>query len=618
VSASSPRLSSASRGAVVFVGAGGIVLAVLSFVQNQLDALHLQSAVKFWASAVIAAVAVLADQLRGYYQDRQDAVAAAAELDAALASWPPRAAAEVSPFDVGVHSPPSGLPHEYAERDADDEIAAALAGGGAIVVTGPPGCGKSRSAFQAIRAAGCGRLLAPTGAGGLQTVLDRGHRLGGGKQHTVLWLDGLDRFVEGLDLDRLERFLHRSPERQVRVAATIRSDRLEELLAGEDERSRAARRLLARAQGVALADTLSRPERDRFAGALGLAALPAVRVSELYAADPGRAGWTPSIAAPGHQRRDVELDVPALLPVLFSLLLLIGCVVALLIAGHRDHWTVPAPVDRQVRDLKAGLLPCQVAGTTPSAELGDGDLLAMLVHNGSCPGPDALRLYQLQGGRLQYRVTEVPADTSTAWGASCLGPFGAGSCILSLDDLPHAVLETGTAAPVGLQDPATLQSLPYIVYAAGGGLLRVSAPFLPAPPRPAIAVERRQVTVPLRPGAPIDPATDAPAGCQLARALCGYPAEGLAALPAGARHPPLLAAAYVLRGNRFVPSELLMRAWALRRAPAGLVVGSRPCLRLQDGQVVSPAVPLSGSRTDVAAALRGFWDVRGEREDVIC
>jgi eukaryotic-like serine/threonine-protein kinase len=101
-----------------------------------------------------------------------------------------------NPVDVGVHSAPrlEGAPRlpPYVPRDIDPELRQALGGSGFVLVVGDAAAGKTRAAYEAMRAILPGHvLIAPTRSGELTAALTaaRAHR------DCVLWLDSLQRYL---------------------------------------------------------------------------------------------------------------------------------------------------------------------------------------------------------------------------------------------------------------------------------------------------------------------------------------------------------------------------------------------------------------------------------------
>ncbi|MCQ4206977.1 tetratricopeptide repeat protein [Streptomyces longispororuber] len=153
-------------------------------------------------------------------------------------SWP--VAREWQALPAGVHrarpgEDGSGLP-PYVPRDADGQVRhhlrTAAAWGGMTLLVGDSTAGKTRTAFEALRAVfPHHRVLAPPAGGGkLWQVAEAAH---GGGQPCVLWLDDLERYLgpDGLEPVVLEE-LGRS---KVPVLATMRSKPFQNLRTGPSQ-----------------------------------------------------------------------------------------------------------------------------------------------------------------------------------------------------------------------------------------------------------------------------------------------------------------------------------------------------------------------------------------------
>src|SRR4029077_12037759 len=99
-----------------------------------------------------------------------------------------------NPVDVGVHTAPrlEGAPRvpPYVPRDVDPELRRALGGAGFVLMVGDAAAGKTRAAYEAMRAVLAGHvLIAPTRSGELTTALTAARA----QRDCVLWLDSLQR-----------------------------------------------------------------------------------------------------------------------------------------------------------------------------------------------------------------------------------------------------------------------------------------------------------------------------------------------------------------------------------------------------------------------------------------
>lgn len=101
-----------------------------------------------------------------------------------------------NPLSVGVHSAPplEGAPRlpPYVCRDIDPQLHAALGGSGFVLVVGDAAAGKTRAAYEAMRAVLPGHvLIAPAASGDMAAALTAARV----QRRCVLWLDSLQRYL---------------------------------------------------------------------------------------------------------------------------------------------------------------------------------------------------------------------------------------------------------------------------------------------------------------------------------------------------------------------------------------------------------------------------------------
>jgi hypothetical protein len=130
-----------------------------------------------------------------------------------------------NPVDVGVHTAPrlEGAPRlpPYVPRDVDPELRRALGGAGFVLVVGDAAAGKTRAAYEAMRAVLAGHvLIAPTRSGELTTALTAARA----QRDCVLWLDSLQRYLgaEAITSTQIAELLAGSGHHRV-VLATLRA-----------------------------------------------------------------------------------------------------------------------------------------------------------------------------------------------------------------------------------------------------------------------------------------------------------------------------------------------------------------------------------------------------------
>jgi Trypsin-like peptidase domain len=191
-----------------------------------------------------------------------------ASLDALVAQVSPEgrlpAVGACDPFEAGVvrtiHDNAGTAP--YVARDVDKAaLEPALREHRLVVLLGPSAAGKSRTAMQAARTLLPGYLfLQPLPGVALRSAFGRF-----GDQHVLVWLDDLDRFIDGgprgLTVGLLGEISVSRPG--WKFLATLRTDRRETILAEDDERSRALRQVLGAGTVIGLGRSLSNEERVR-------------------------------------------------------------------------------------------------------------------------------------------------------------------------------------------------------------------------------------------------------------------------------------------------------------------------------------------------------------------
>ncbi|MBL7487600.1 hypothetical protein I6A62_05795 [Frankia sp. AgW1.1] len=191
------------------------------------------------------------------------------------AGW--RRVEDTDPIRLGVHRPirVAGVADDvlpaYVERDVDRsadgvraKLAAAAERGGFVMLVGDSSVGKTRTAFEAVRARLRGWWLAhPSDAAAAAALVgERPSRL-------VVWLDEIQKYFDGdrpLTAGVIGELL--DGPGPVVVVATIWPDRLHRYIGlpdrnSDEDRYRAHREVLVLADQVNLADRFSRAERDR-------------------------------------------------------------------------------------------------------------------------------------------------------------------------------------------------------------------------------------------------------------------------------------------------------------------------------------------------------------------
>jgi tetratricopeptide (TPR) repeat protein len=191
-----------------------------------------------------------------------------------LREWPLRRAGDSRADRLGAfssaignrHRGPAGDRAPYVERDVDEALRKAVTTKPAIVVTGPPASGKSRSAFEAVRRELPDALVvAPVQGAALRKLEELEPPLRETiAKPAIVWLDDLQDFVRaGLTEKDVAGWARHEP--RVVVVATLRGDEAGLLLATPGEVGRSMRSILESTHQVQLQGQASATERARFA-----------------------------------------------------------------------------------------------------------------------------------------------------------------------------------------------------------------------------------------------------------------------------------------------------------------------------------------------------------------
>jgi hypothetical protein len=565
----------------IAVTLGGVAYGLLQLLQTTLPSLHLRSGPQLGIAVTVGLIALAIAQHQAASTRRVERQALEDELDAGLACWRPRTASELTAFDLGAH-PTGAAPSEYAERRVDGALHRALATSGVVVLYGPPRAGKSRTAYEAVRVA-CPRakLLVPEDADGLATVLARMERLQalvGGP--FVLWLDELERFLPGLDLEALDRLI--AHDGGMRVVATIGEDALAELLAegGAQPDAHRARRLLARARALPL---------------------PAPSPSEGAAVATAAAG-TPSLLASlasGWERVDMPPAPRARRRVRYDRVAVVGlgvfaaaCAGLTLLSGFRDGWTEPPPLKDQLARL-TDPAACETLSASPAdvgqLEQNERRLLAVVARR-ECLGSDELRLYENHAGELREFTTLRPSDDRHRSTFTCIGGEGRDRCSVKLSGPPLLVGAFG--------DVRTRESVPFALRMRNDPLRLSSL-------SPNVPSDDRGRTMDVRPTLLRFRSTDPDTPCDPADCVQATPASAWAVFPSVDGNQAVVVGGYLLRGTPEAPRLLLARARQLVLEPDGVAVG-RDCAIFRHGRRIRVEVKLEAN-VDPNRALARTW-----------
>jgi eukaryotic-like serine/threonine-protein kinase len=139
---------------------------------------------------------------------------------------PPKVKAMTNPVSLGVHSAPEPPPGAarippYIPRDIDPALRNALGGSGFVLVVGDAAAGKTRTAYEAMRAVLPDHvLIAPAGSGDCMAALSAARA----ERNCVLWLDSMQRFLgaDAITGRRIAELLAGARHHRV-VIATLRA-----------------------------------------------------------------------------------------------------------------------------------------------------------------------------------------------------------------------------------------------------------------------------------------------------------------------------------------------------------------------------------------------------------
>ncbi len=182
-------------------------------------------------------------------------------LENALRVWPPQPLATTKLAALGVYPVSQAGGGRYQPRSEDRRLDQALAEAEPIVVHGPARCGKSRAAREAAcRAFGDIPAIVPVDADGLRWLADHELDVKLPSAEVCLWLDGLDRFFDVLNVAALESLTALSSPK-VRLVTTIRTHEWNSLLADGGQQCEAARALSEASEVIELGSLPELPEQ---------------------------------------------------------------------------------------------------------------------------------------------------------------------------------------------------------------------------------------------------------------------------------------------------------------------------------------------------------------------
>jgi hypothetical protein len=615
------RIASGSRGRRAFAVGGALAASALggvALVERLASGFDLRPEVTALFGAAGFFLGLVADRFR-VVRNRE------ATLARLLRHWPLTVLRKTDSHELGVFPPLAVAPrddeavegdsHEaggagpYIAREIDGALREALGSEHFVIVFGAPNAGKSRTAFEAAkRVFGERAVVIPEDAealaelSALEPPLPR-------REPSVLWLDGLERFLEVLTGDALDRLASMDPP--MTVVGTIREGQYREALSGYDAVTYASRRLLCAARGFYLSDKLSQAQLSR-ARELYPAADFSKPVGEALGAK-----WSQGHAPlPTHEERDGALLVAGRFGLLRDLKLFIPAVLALISLGTLAALAAAGPFlkERPNIDREVQLVKSQGTGAQPGAPAGrfvdtarrldlrgsgndsylfvfrDKDLEAVGAES------DTLQIYDIEGDKLVPKLDFQPRGptlyTFEVRGAADLN-----------GDQTKEVIGGWVPASEGSLKPTrgAFRQMPVVTSQDEQGGTYAQHPLFTEPadlqavsaPGRGARLVRRLYRTPVEVG---DGKTT----------LKGYSAEEIALFRPG--EDARLVAGFVARADRIGSPKLLdVQAWSFASKEAELSLGQK-CV-VFEGEQPFPAFVAPVKNLSLEKLLLGRWEV---------
>jgi hypothetical protein len=619
---------------------GGTVVGVIvvGVVEAALRSLDLTLFAFLFAAVGIGALTLIGDGLRQWYADASSRDQRAAELESALAAWPLPSVEHTSPYDLGVSPETDGAESgQYARRPVDDRLESAVHTAEVVLVTGPPGAGKTRGAFEALRRCEPHALLiVPRDGRSLTKILQAANDLLAGwpmesPVRHVLWLDDLERFLPELGVDALDRFqqadlntptegvaeppgVHPLEQRlpstlktaadfarkhldssssraPVKIVATIRDVELRTITSRGGEGAIQLRRFVARASGVPMPARPGRAQRLR--RRLRKRTLAPARA--LYQPRVGDRTQPPAVS--GHSPLPASLKLGA--ACLLLSVVLLGGLAAL---SNVVKPAPPKPLGDQLADIRAKGTECGGVETSPrEASLlhRDTTLVALSHEADGCTASDELTIYRSSDGRLRPVKTFRFDTESPPQRLSCIGPERPDPC--------HAEVTPGFPVVIlGARDVASQQVLPVAIWSLTRGpkimALHLPQPAgrrLPASAQTAQALNGTRVQLRLS-----RDAGEARRACPV-DCLMGYAAAAVSVVGPSGEGNATLVAGRVVRGAFNAPKQLAVQGYELALI-GGRPEVSSPCLLERNGRRLAIRTAIR-PHEGLTEAVRSAW-----------
>lgn len=256
----------------------GATLAALQIAQNSIGPFNPRPAITLLITVTVGLATLVTQRLRVRKERSDSHLERERLLEGALRCWPLPKLSHVDPTRLGIFPARRDAGRRatpYVRRSVDDRLEEAVASSPFVLVVGPPRSGKSRTLFEtASEALADPPLIIPKHREGLEQLLDLDPPPWSGRPNAVLWLDGLERYLESLDANALDRLDADS----VKLLGTIRADDYAAALAASGDPGEAAKAVAACARVFELPAELDEAEQragtklygdEDFSGGLG-------------------------------------------------------------------------------------------------------------------------------------------------------------------------------------------------------------------------------------------------------------------------------------------------------------------------------------------------------------
>jgi hypothetical protein len=459
----SRRASNRTRTGIAGFLVGGGVLAGLQLLQQVVGVFNPREIVTVLIAVAVALATTAA--ARWLARTQRDT-----KLKQELRSWPLPLLKDADPLLLGIwpeselaHSTHRGL-RNYAELDA--RLRVALSRSWFVLLYGPPRSGKSRTAATAAQnALSEAPVIIPRGPEAFEALLDPDLKLETQGTEVVLWLDGLERYADAIDPNRLEELARIGGG--AKIVATIRTDEWAGLHDTAGQRGEAAKAIVARARVFGITEdgdvvdgaepVLGRDTPERVAtehpgwvdhwltrSAAGTVAGLQTFVHWLARSAARTAAGlqtfvrslVPSVSKAGVGQRSGWNDRGLVLPAVGSLAVILA--LALLATLGEFKKSVPPPISDQVREIRvdatqgdpdteqddrhARTYQVDLQGGGENSYVfvfedgpdRDGFFRLLGGDDPDRPTSDELRVYDVEDGRLEERFRFQPDDTGRA------------------------------------------------------------------------------------------------------------------------------------------------------------------------------------------------------------